>query len=126
MGQVEAGGSGTGGGGWGWDRWRRVGVGQVEMGGSGTGGGGWGWKHSRHGHVGLSCRKALIVTGWAISLFLCATGLGNSLRASISGDEAFFSVCAAKSHDYQNLLTNGCDSSHESVQDGCKGTCMKF
>lgn len=104
---MEAGGGGAGGGGWGWDRWRWVVVGQVEVGGSGTGGGGWGWDRWRQVGVGQveagggGNTRDMAMLGSAVGrrwlslggpfLLLCATGLENSLRAFISGDEAFFS-----------------------------------
>ena len=75
---------------------------------------------------GLSCRKPLISTGWAISLLFCTNGL----RASISGSEAIFLL--GKGDHWPRALTiassldNGCGLSHEYTQDGCNGTCVNL
>ena len=82
---------------------------------------------------GLSCRKPLVGTGWAISLLLCM----NSLRKQSSGHVGppFLAVNlfsrSRGSHwtravTIASLLDSGCVLSCECAQDGCNGTCVKL
>ena len=64
---------------------------------------------------GLSCRKSLVSTGWAISPLLCKKC------------EAIFSLCKGQPlTTTASSLDSGCGLSHESAQDGCNGTCVKL
>ena len=85
---------------------------------------------------GLGCRKALAGTEWAISLLLCI----NRLRKQSSGLTCmgspfltmplFFSVCMGghwlRVMSIENSLMSGCGLSHNSAEDGCKGSWVKF
>ena len=78
---------------------------------------------------GLGCRKAMGGIGWAISLLLCM----NWLRKQHSGlvgppflTVTFLLVCNWPSRDYENSLMSGCGLSHESPENGCKGSWVKF
>jgi len=59
------------------------------------------------------------------------TPLTLSLLDSHSWQWNFFSPCLderlpAQSHDYCKLVNVGCGLNHERVEDGCRGTCVKF
>ena len=60
----------------------------------GTGGGGWvslkGANANSMAKSGLSFRKILVGTGWAVSLLLCTNGQRKQPFCPISGSEAFF------------------------------------
>ena len=99
----------------------------------GTGGGGWvsTLGPSNMAASGLSCRKPLGSTGWAISLLLYTNGLrkrssGHVYKACICqwglcrGDHWPKAVTIASS------LDSGCGLSLKCVQVGCNGTCVKL
>ena len=72
--------------------------------------GGGGWVH-RMAASGIGYIKPLVGTGWAISSSFARMGLEMvflSSRASISGSEAYFSLCRwhylAMSHEYLKLI----------------------
>jgi len=75
---------------------------------------------------GRSCRKLLVSTGCAISLFLCMNGLikwssdHEAILSPSRGDHWPTAVTIA------SLLDSGCGLSQECAQDGCIGTCMKL
>ena len=83
---------------------------------------------------GLSCRKPLVIPGWAISLLMCTNGLSKRssghVRAFISGREAIFSLCRGdhwpRAVTIASSLDSGCGLSLECVHDGCNGTCVKL
>ena len=81
---------------------------------------------------GLGCRKALVGTGCAISCM-------NRLRKQPSGlvgppfltmNDACFSVSTGghwpRAMTIENLLTRGCGLTHESAENGCKSSWVKF
>ena len=84
---------------------------------------------------GLSRRKPLARTGWAISLLLCT----NELRKWCSGHihvgppflaVSLFSLCSGdhwpRARTTASSLDSGCGLSHECAQDGCNVTCRSF
>ena len=86
------------------------------------------------GEVGLSCGKALVGTGWAISLLLGTNRLKKTAFwpcwASISGSEAIFLLYRGnrwpRAVSVASSLDSECGLHHESAQEGCNGTCVKL
>ena len=82
---------------------------------------------------GLGCRKALVGIGLAISFLLCQNQRRNNLLAcgaSICDANTFILVCMG-SHwprdvTIENTLTSGYGLSHESAENGCKSSWVKF
>ena len=78
---------------------------------------------------GLDYRKALVGTGWAISLH-CLNQLRKavlwSCGASVLSNDNFFSVCTGghwlRAMTIENLLMSGCGLSHKSAEGGYKGS----
>ena len=83
---------------------------------------------------GLGYRKALMGTGWAISLLLCM----NQLRKQPSGlvgppflTMMLFAWSAWAIHwpkvmTIESSLMSGCGLSHKSAENGCKSSWVKF
>ena len=77
---------------------------------------------------GLSCRKPLVGTGWAISLFLCLNGLREWSSGRVGRPflavKLFSHVLSRSNHwpravTIESSLDSGCGLSHETAQDGC-------
>jgi len=79
---------------------------------------------------GLGCGKALVGTEWATLHKWAYKTVFWPCRASISASEALFSLCRGdhwpRAMTIESGLESGCGLSHESVQDGCNGTCVKL
>jgi len=80
---------------------------------------------------GLSFEDTLVVTWWAV-LVLCTNGQGNSSHLvglpflAVKLFPRLDEQLPAQSHDYCKLVNVGCGLNHERVEDGCRGTCVKF
>ena len=80
-------------------------------------------------HLQVSCRKVLLTMGRPFISLLCMNGFRKVFwlcGASISGNEALFWSARLRAVTMENLLISGCGLSHESVEDGCKASWVKF
>ena len=84
---------------------------------------------------GLGCRrKDLVATGSAISLLLCTYGLRKHTFGLVGPPFLTmllcFTVCMVshwlRAVSIENLSMRGCGLSHESAENGCKGSWVKF
>ena len=97
------------------------------------------WMHPKGANImaasGLGCRrKALVGTGWAISLLLCMYGIRKHTFGLVGPPfltmSLCFSVCMVshwlRAVYIENLLLSECGLSHESAENDCKGSWVKF
>ena len=80
---------------------------------------------------GLSYRKPLISTGWAISLLLCINGLREQSSGHVGPPfQPVFSLCTGdhwpRALTIASSLHSGCGLSHECAQDDLNDTCVKL
>ena len=79
---------------------------------------------------GLSCRKPLVSTGWAISLLLCTNGLRKWSSGRVGPQflavKLFSRSLGPRAVPIESLLDSRCDLSHECAQDGWNDTCVKL